>query len=52
MYREKYVPKLSIRTSLSNLRLDNGLLNIPLFALFNLEIYLSLSAVETKNSFS
>ncbi|MDR1329984.1 MAG: AAA family ATPase, partial [Oscillospiraceae bacterium] len=30
MYREKYVPKLSIRTSLSNLRLDNGLLNIPL----------------------
>jgi predicted AAA+ superfamily ATPase len=42
MYREKYAPKLSIRTSLSNLRLDNGLLNIPLFTLFNLENYLSL----------
>jgi predicted AAA+ superfamily ATPase len=42
MYREKYSPKLSIRTSLSNLRLDNRLLNIPLFTLFNLENYLSL----------
>ena len=37
VYREKYNPRLSIRTSLSNLRLDDGLLNIPLFALFNLE---------------
>ncbi|MCL1819765.1 MAG: ATP-binding protein [Oscillospiraceae bacterium] len=40
VYRERYTPKLAIRTSLSNLRLDNGLLNVPLFALFNLENYL------------
>jgi predicted AAA+ superfamily ATPase len=40
VYRERYNPKLSLRTSLSNLRLDDGLLNIPLFALFNLENYL------------
>jgi hypothetical protein len=40
VYRERYAPNLAIRTSLSNLRLDDGLLNIPLFALFNLENYL------------
>ena len=40
VYRERYAPRLAIRTSLSNLRLDGGLLNIPLFALFNLENYL------------
>jgi predicted AAA+ superfamily ATPase len=39
-YRDRYNPKLSIRTSLANLRLDDGLLNVPLFALFNLENYL------------
>ncbi|MCL2773625.1 MAG: AAA family ATPase [Oscillospiraceae bacterium] len=40
VYRERYNPELSIRTSLANLRLDDGLLNVPLFALFNLENYL------------
>ena len=40
VYRERYNPELSIRTSLANLRLDDGLLNVPLFALFNLEGYL------------
>ena len=40
VYRERYHPELALRTSLSNLRLDDGLLNIPLFALFNLEAYL------------
>jgi predicted AAA+ superfamily ATPase len=40
VYRERYNPRLAIRTSLSNLRLDNGLINIPLFSLFNLENYL------------
>ena len=40
VYRERYNPRLAIRTSLSNLRLDDGLLNVPLFALFNLENYL------------
>jgi len=41
VYRERYDPKLAIRTSLSNLRLDDGLLNVPLYALFNLENYLN-----------
>ena len=40
VYRERYSPELSIRTSLSNLRLDDGLLNVPLYALFNLEKYI------------
>lgn len=30
-YREKYNPRLAVRTSMSNLRLDDGLLNIPLY---------------------
>jgi len=41
VFRERYNPELAIRTSLSNLRHDNGLLNVPLFALFNLENYLN-----------
>lgn len=40
IYRERYSPRLAIRASLSNLRLDDGLLNVPLFGLFNLEGYL------------
>lgn len=40
VYREKYKPEIAIRTSLSNLRLDEGLLNVPLYALFNLDRYL------------
>jgi len=40
VYRERYSPKLAIRASLSDLRLEEGLLNIPLFALFNLKNYL------------
>ena len=42
VYRDRFSPELAIRTSLSNLRLDDGLLNVPLFALFNLENYLRL----------
>jgi predicted AAA+ superfamily ATPase len=40
VFRERYKPRLAIRASLSNLRRDGGLLDIPLFALFNLENYL------------
>ncbi|MDR1164877.1 MAG: DUF4143 domain-containing protein [Deltaproteobacteria bacterium] len=39
-YRDRYNPRRAIRASLNNLRLDGGLLNVPLFALFNLENYL------------
>ncbi len=31
VYRGKYMPEIAVRTSLQNLRLDNGLLNIPLY---------------------
>jgi predicted AAA+ superfamily ATPase len=37
VYRERYHPRLAIRTSLSGIKRDDGLLNIPLFALFHLE---------------
>jgi len=40
VYREKFKPEISIRTALTNLRMDDGLLNVPLYALFNLESYL------------
>ncbi|MDR0959711.1 MAG: ATP-binding protein [Propionibacteriaceae bacterium] len=43
VYRDRYSPRLALRTSLSNLRLDDGLLNVPLFALFNVENYLRVS---------
>ncbi|MEA4863610.1 MAG: ATP-binding protein [Victivallaceae bacterium] len=33
LYREKYHPRLAVRFSLQNLRLDDGLLNIPLYLL-------------------
>lgn len=31
VYREKYKPVVSVRTSMQNLRLDAGLLNVPLY---------------------
>lgn len=37
VFREKYQTELALRTSLSNLRLDAGLLNIPLYTLWALE---------------
>jgi len=40
VYREKYNPELAIRTSLSNLRVDDRLLTVPLYALFGLEGWL------------
>jgi len=40
VFREKYDVKFALRASLSNLRMDGGLLNIPLYAFFNLERYI------------
>ena len=40
VYREKYKPLLSLRTSLSNLRLDGSLLNIPLYSFFNTQKFI------------
>ena len=42
-YREKYTPALSIRTSMQNLRLDNGLLNIPLYLIGEMPRLLELA---------
>jgi len=40
VYREKYRPELSVRTSLLNLKKDGGLLNIPLYMLWSIEKWL------------
>ena len=37
-YREKYQPELSIRTSMADYRQDDGLLNLPLYAIENVWI--------------
>jgi len=39
VYRDKYKPKISIRTSLKNFKRDDGLLNIPLYMIWNTEKY-------------
>lgn len=36
VYREKYNPEISVRTSLMNFKKDNGLLNIPLYLVWTL----------------
>jgi len=38
-YRADYAPDISVRTSMAGLQKDDGLLNIPLYALFNLDRY-------------
>lgn len=37
VYREKYKPEVSVRTSMLNLKKDEGLLNIPLYMLWSIE---------------
>ena len=39
IYRAKYDTPLAVRTSLANLRFDNGLLNVPLYVLWNFQNY-------------
>jgi hypothetical protein len=36
-FRQKYNPKVSIRTSLKGFKVDDGLYNVPLYMLWNLE---------------
>ena len=36
-YREKFSPKISIRTSLADYEENNGLINLPLYDIENLE---------------
>lgn len=40
VYMKEYKPKLAIRYSLLNITLDNNILNIPLYAIWNTENYL------------
>lgn len=42
-YRKRYNPPISIRASMKNLRLDDGLLNIPLYLLGELPRFLELT---------
>ena len=42
-YRGQYKPEISIRTSMKNLRLDDGLLNVPLYLLGELPRLLKLA---------
>ena len=37
IYRDQYKPEIAIRTSPGNLRMDDGLLNLPLYMLWTLE---------------
>ena len=37
VYREKYKPEVSVRTSMLNLKKDEGLLNLPLYMLWKIE---------------
>ncbi len=43
VYRERFNPQIAIRTSMNNLRLDDGLLNIPLYLLGELPRLLNLA---------
>lgn len=37
VYRQKYLPEVAVRTSMLNLKKDDGLLNIPLYMIWNIE---------------
>ncbi|MZQ97532.1 MAG: AAA family ATPase [Acidaminobacter sp.] len=41
VYREKYKPEISIRSSLMNFKMDEGLLNIPLYLIWNIEKFVN-----------
>ena len=43
VYREKYKPEIAVKTSLLNLKMEEGLLNIPLYMLWNIEKLFSFS---------
>jgi hypothetical protein len=44
LFRETYSPKISIRFSLKNTRLNNGVQNISLFSIFLCEQLLEISS--------
>ena len=40
IYREKYNPEISVKASMKNVEIHDGLINIPLYLLWNLEEYI------------
>ena len=40
VYREKYKPEIAIKTSMKNVDIQDGIFNIPLYLLWNLEKFL------------
>lgn len=40
IYREKYNPKIAVKTSIKNVDIQEGILNIPLYLLWNLKKYI------------
>ena len=42
-YRSQYAPTISIRASMKNLQLDDGLLNVPLYLLGELPRFLDMA---------
>ena len=40
VYMKEYKPKFAIRYSLLNIKFDNNILNIPLYAIWNTENYI------------
>lgn len=46
VYRQKYLPQTAVRTSMQNLTIDAGLLNVPLSLLWNLPKFLSLGLAQ------
>lgn len=50
-YRERFVPQISVRTSMKNLRFDDGLLNVPLYLLGELPRFLDLILKKVQRPF-
>jgi predicted AAA+ superfamily ATPase len=42
LYRQKYNPEISVKTSMKNVDVQDGVINIPLYLLWNLKKYLYL----------
>ena len=40
IYREKYKPEIAIKTSMKNIDIQDGIINIPLYLLWNLKKYI------------
>lgn len=40
IYRDKYYPEISVKASMKNVEIHDGLINIPLYLLWNLEGYI------------